>query len=195
MPDPTPGADPSRRWVQIIGMPGDDGGLNIFFYLTEPKSKGSVRIQNDDPLKMVLADEGFLNDPADMEAIKHIYKVYIKNIAAELSKMDSTYQLISPSLDTINNEKKLEQFIRDNITPTHHVQGTNRMAPDQSSGVVDSVGQVYGVKDLMVADDSIAPYVSDGNTSAPAYFIGTNIADQLLMWEEMNDKEFGVGKW
>lgn len=54
------------------------------------------------------------------------------------------------------------------------------MAPDAKRGVVDATGHVFGVKDLIVADDSIAPFVSDGNTSAPSFFIGENIADQLL---------------
>src|SRR5699024_3481636 len=93
LPDPTPGADPHRRGGQIIGMGDSTGKLTIQFYLTEPKSRGAVRIQNDDPLKMVLADEGFLNNPADLETLKNVYKIYIKNIAAELSTMDPNYQL------------------------------------------------------------------------------------------------------
>ena len=54
------------------------------------------------------------------------------------------------------------------------------MAPNADSGVVDASGHVFGVKNLIVADDSIAPFVSDGNTSAPSFFIGANIAYQLL---------------
>lgn len=180
LPDPTPGADKSRRGVQVIGLAGPNNTLNIGFYLTEPKSKGSIIIQDNDPLKMPLASEGFLSNPADMESIKNVFKIYIKNIAAELAKIDPEYQLISPTLETINDDKKLEAYIRANLSATHHVQGTLRMAPSAETGVVDATGHVYGLKNLIVADDSIAPFVSDGNTSAPAFFIGANIADQLL---------------
>ena len=183
LPDPTPGSNPNRRSGQLIGQIDSNGKLNIVFFLLEPKSRGSVKIQNGDPLKIVLADEGFLNNPADLESLKNIYKIYIKNIAVELSKIDSTYQLVSPSMEVINDDYKLEMYIKDNIGPTHHIQGTLRMAPNAKSGVVDAYGQVYGVKNLVVADDSIAPFASDGNTSAPSYFIGANIADQLLRWE------------
>lgn len=180
LPDPTPGSNRNRRGVQIFGLIGDNGMLNIGFYLTEPKSKGTVKIQNDDPLKLVLANEGFLNHPADLESVKNVIKIYIKNIATELSKIDPHYQLVSPTMETINDDQKLETFIKDNLMPTHHIQGTLRMSSDAKSGVVNAKGEVFGVKNLIVADDSIAPFVSDGNTSAPAYFIGANIADQLL---------------
>lgn len=180
LPDPTPGADQSRRGVQMIGMGGSDNTFNILFYLSEPKSKGSVKVQNGDPLKMVLANEGFLSNPADVQSIKNIYRTYIKNIAAELKKIDPKYTLISPTMETMNDDKLLEKFIKDNLSSTHHIQGTNRMAPSPETGVVNAKGEVYGVKGLVVADDSIAPFVSDGNTSAPAFFIGANIADQLL---------------
>lgn len=180
LPDPTPGADLNRRGVQLIGQNGPNNTLNIVFFLLEPKGRGSVKIQNNDPLKIVLADEGFLNNTADMESIKNIYKVYIKNIAAVLSWVDPKYQLISPSLETINDDQKLEMYLKNNISTTHHIQGTLRMAPNAESGVVDAGGHVYGVRNLVVADDSIAPFASDGNTSAPAFFIGANIAEQLL---------------
>ena len=187
LPDPTPGADSNRRGVQMIGQIGSNGELNVIFFLLEPESRGSVTIQNDDPLKVVLADEGFLNNPADVESLKNIYKIYIKNIATEFAKIDPKYQLVSPTLETIQDDHKIEAYIKENLSPTHHIQGTLRMAPDASQGVVDSTGQVFGVKDLIVADDSIAPFPSDGNTSAPSFFIGANIADHLLRSQNMEN--------
>lgn len=180
LPDPSPGANQNRRGVQVIGLPGEGNTLNIAFYLTQPKSKGSIIIQDNDPLKMPLANEGFLSNPADMDSIKNVFRVYIKRIAAELEKIDCKYQLLTPSLETIGDDAKLETYIRENLDATHHVQGSLRMAPNADSGVVDARGHVYGVENLIVADDSIAPFVSDGNTSAPAFFIGANIAKQLL---------------
>lgn len=180
LPDPVPGANLHRRGVQLIGQINSNGTLNIVFFLLEPKSRGSVKLQNRDPLKIVLADEGFLKNPDDLEFLKNTYKVYIKNIAVQLAKIDPKYKLISPTLETINDDQKLETYIKKNLSPTHHIQGTLRMSPDAESGVVNASGHVYGVADLVVADDSIAPFASDGNTSAPSFFIGANIADQLL---------------
>ncbi|EJL23916.1 GMC family oxidoreductase [Brevibacillus sp. BC25] len=188
LPDPTPGSNKTRRAVQLIGI-GSKGKLMIAILFLKPKSRGSIKIQSNDPLKIVLADEGYLNNPADLEAVKNCYKVYIKKIAAQLTAIDRSYRLISPTLDIINNNRKLEEFIKNNFDHNHHEQGALRMAPLSKGGVVDSQGQVHGVKDLIVADDSIIPFTVDGNTSAPAYLIGNTIAQQLLKQNSRDNKK------
>lgn len=154
--------------------------LSISILYLQPKSRGSIKIQNNDPLKIVLADEGFLANREDMEVVKNIYKVYIKDIAARLSEIDPSYRLISPTLDIINNDEELEGFIKENFDHNHHQQSSLRMAPLGQGGVVDRYGRVHGVRQLIVADDSIIPFTVDGNTSAPAYLIGYTLAKQLL---------------
>lgn len=178
LPDPTPGADPKRRGVQLVGIMSDNS-LSIAIILLQPKSRGSINIQSNDPLQIVMADEGFLADPEDLETIKNIYKIYIKNITTQLFAVDPEYQLVSPVLDIISDDTKLEEFIKENFGHNHHQQGALRMAPLNRGGVVDRRGHVHGVKDLVVADDSIIPFTVDGNTSAPAYLIGLTIARQL----------------
>ncbi|WP_201004187.1 GMC family oxidoreductase [Paenibacillus glycanilyticus] len=168
-----------RRAVQILGIGSEDDTLTLGLIYLHPKSRGSIRIQNKDPLKIVLADEGFLDNPSDMEAIKNIYKIYVKDIAAELNSIDPTYRLISPTLETIDDDSELEQFIRENFDHNHHQQSSLRMAPLSKGGVVDRRGHVHGVKNLIVADASIIPFTVDGNTSAAAYLIGYTIAEQI----------------
>jgi len=182
LPDPTTGASQKQRGVQLVGI-SSNGLLNIVILFLQPKSRGSIKVQSNDPLKIVLADEGFLENPADLEVIKNIYRIYIKNIAAKLTAIDPAYRLISPALDIINDDTSLEEFIKQNFGHNHHQQGALRMAPLDKGGVVDYEGRVYGVKDLIVADDSIIPFTVDGNTSAPAYLIGLTIAQQLLKQE------------
>ncbi|MEF2968695.1 GMC family oxidoreductase [Paenibacillus sp. M1] len=177
LPDPT-GANPGRRAVQLIGI-GSEDTLTLAILYLRPKSRGNIRIQNNDPLKIVLADEGFLSNPEDLEAIKNIFKIYVKNIAAELEAIDPSYKLVSPGLDVIDNDAELEQYIKENFDHNHHQQSFLRMAPLNKGGVVDARGNVHGVKNLMVADASIIPYTVDGNTSAAAFLIGYTIARQL----------------
>lgn len=178
LPDPTLGADPERRGVQLVGI-GSDRSLTIAIIFLRPRSRGSITIQNNDPLKIVLADEGFFDNAADLEAVKNIYRIYIKNIASELARIDPAYRLVSPTLSVIDDDARLEQFIKQNFAHNHHQQGSLRMAPLDKGGVVDRIGRVHGVKDLIVADDSIVPFTVDGNTTAPAYLIGYTIARQL----------------
>ncbi|WP_248924573.1 GMC family oxidoreductase [Paenibacillus hamazuiensis] len=186
LPDPT-GAEPGRRAVQLVGI-GSEGMLTLAILYLRPKSRGSIRIQNNDPLKIVLADEGFLSDPADMEAIKNIFKIYVKNIAAELEVIDPSYKLVSPGIDVIDNDSKLEQYIKENFDHNHHQQSFLRMAPLQKGGVVDRRGNVHGVKNLIVADASVIPFTVDGNTSAPAFLIGYTIARRLQLQNKRRKK-------
>ncbi|GAC43316.1 choline dehydrogenase [Paenibacillus popilliae ATCC 14706] len=99
-----------------------------------------------------MADEGFLANPDDMESVKNIYRIYIKNIASELARIDPSYQLISPDPVTLDNDEQLESFIKENFDHNHHQQGSLRMAPLRKGGVVDHTGSVHGVKDFIVAD-------------------------------------------
>ena len=192
LPNPTAGTG-GRRAVQLIGIGAKDT-LTIAILYLKPKSRGTIRLQSNDPLQIVLADEAFLQDEDDLEAVKNIYRVYIKNIAAELQDIDPAYRLLSPSTDVINNDEKLESFIKETFDHNHHQQGFLRMAPLSKGGVVNSRGEVHGVKNLLVADASLIPFTVDGNTSAAAYLIGLNIAQQLegkrglsRHWEESEE--------
>ncbi|WP_274366247.1 GMC family oxidoreductase [Paenibacillus thermotolerans] len=180
LPDPS-GINSRRRTVQILGIGSEEDRLTLALLYMKPKSRGAIKIQNNDPLKIVLADEGFLENPDDMEAVKNIYKIYVRNIATELAAIDPTYRLVSPTIDIIDDDSQLEEFIRDNFEHNHHQQSSLRMAPLNKGGVVDRLGNVHGVKNVMVADASIIPFTVDGNTSAAAFLIGYTIARQLAL--------------
>ncbi len=182
LPDPS-GGNPKRRAIQLIGVGSEEGMLTLVIIYLRPKSRGSIRIQNNDPLKIVLADEGFLDNPDDMEAVKNIYKTYVRNIATELASIDPSYRLISPAPDVMDDDERLEEFIKENFEHNHHQQSSLRMAPLKKGGVVDRRGNVHGVQNLIVADASIIPFTVDGNTSAAAFLIGYTIARQLKLAE------------
>lgn len=185
LPNPAPGTDQTLREVQIEPF-FSNNTLVVGISPIQPKSRGTVRIQSDDPLKIELGDEEFLDNPDDFELLKNTFKVYIQNIAVQLSKIDPLYQLLSPTPAIINDDAQLENFIKQNLNLTFHEQSTLRMARSAEDGVVNFRGEVFGVENLVVADNSIIPFVVDGNTSAPAYLIGLTIAQQLLR-EEDND--------
>ncbi|MFP5116062.1 GMC family oxidoreductase [Bacillaceae bacterium C204] len=179
LPHPLSGKGNRRRAVQLIGIVAE-GNLTIAILFLQPKSRGTIKVQNNDPLKIVLADEGFLEDDDDLKSIKAIYRTFIKNIAEKLSKIDPTYQLVNPTLETIDNDEQLESFIKENFGHNHHQQSSLRMAPFNMGGVVDRFGRVHGVNNLIVADAQIIPFTVDGNTSAAAFLIGYTIAKHLI---------------
>ncbi len=180
LPDPTLGSDQNTRTVQLIGMSPAQGTFAVTALLLTPKSRGQVEIQSSDALKPVLACDNILSNAEDLNAFKNIFRVYITNIATQLAAIDPSYQLVSPTLDIINDDAKLTDFIMANANIPHHWTGSCRMAPRDQGGVVDQYGHVYGVKNLIVADTSIIPFPNDGNTSAPSFMLARVIAKQIL---------------
>jgi choline dehydrogenase len=71
--------------------------------------------------------------------------------------------------------KVLERFFRDGLGTFWHQSGTAKMGRDEMS-VVDDQLKVYGVDGLRIADASILPRVTTGNTMAPCVVIGEQAA-------------------
>ena len=61
-----------------------------------------------------------------------------------------------------------------------HPVGTCRMGPDALQDVVDARLRVHGVLNLRVADASIFPTITSGNTNAPAIMVGEKAASIIL---------------
>jgi choline dehydrogenase len=72
----------------------------------------------------------------------------------------------------------LENSVRDAASTYWHQTCTAKMGRDEMS-VVDSRLQVYGIDDLRIADGSIMPRVTTGNTMAPCVVIGEKAAEFL----------------
>jgi len=51
---------------------------------------------------------------------------------------------------------------------------------NDATAVVDAQLRVYGIENLRVADASIMPTITSGNTNAPSIMIGENAADMIL---------------
>ena len=72
----------------------------------------------------------------------------------------------------------LESFVRDATSTFWHYACTAKMGRDEIS-VVDSRLKVYGIDNLRVADASIMPRVTTGNTMATCVVIGERAAELI----------------
>jgi choline dehydrogenase len=72
----------------------------------------------------------------------------------------------------------LEDYVRDAAISFWHQTSTAKMGRDAMS-VVDGNLKVFGVENLRVADGSIMPRVTTGNTMAPCVIIGERAAQIL----------------
>ena len=85
------------------------------------------------------------------------------------------------------DDKAIEQWVRNNVATTWHSIATCRMAPREENGVVDERLNVYGTKALKLADLSIAPENVGANTNNTAITIGEKAADIII-------KDLGLGQ-
>lgn len=153
-----------------------------------PKSTGSIKIQNDDPFKIPLVDVGFYSDTDGVDGTSQDLNYTVEGIrnfiiplneyfAANPAPNGQTWTLINPSLEVLNDDEAIRDFIKSTIIAAYHWSATVPMGTDASNGAVDSHGRVFGVKGLRVADVSILPYVPDGNTATPAVLVGWTISE------------------
>ena len=85
---------------------------------------------------------------------------------------------------------ELENFIRDACMPYYHQTCTAKMGQNGMS-VVDGNLKVYGIENLRIADGSIMPRVTTGNTMAPCVIIGERAGEILRTAHKLS----GVGAY
>jgi choline dehydrogenase len=160
----------------------------VGFELLNPQSEGSVTIQSDNSFQIAAADDGFYQDPVDLENMKNAVKVYIRNLLEQLATIDPPYYQPIPG-DPIYtvilsgySDAAVEAYVKNNSNlslDVHHFTSHCKMAPLNAGGVVDGDTRVYGTKNVFVADDSICPVIPDINTAAAAMMIGLQSSEIL----------------
>lgn len=162
------------------------GQIRVQAWNLDPKSLGNVHIVDVNPatqpkINFNYYTDGSYNVPGtDAYLAVSFYKV-IQDIAQSLGATVTS----PPAADfpapwgPQPNDAKLfaDAQIPTNFVITSHIVGTARMAQSAATGVVDGKLNVFGVKNLMVADISIQPKIADGNTCYSAYVIGLKAAD------------------
>jgi len=85
---------------------------------------------------------------------------------------------IVPGADRTTDDEILD-WVKKAAETTYHPVGTCKMGSDPMA-VVDAQLRVHGISGLRVADASIMPTHTSGNTNAPSIMIGEKAADMML---------------
>ena len=158
-------------------------GLSCHVCLLRPKSRGEVTLNSSDPNDDPKIDPKFLSHPDDMRALVEGYKKMMMILNEEpVSKYTSNH--VERPID-LNNDKDIEQAIREEADTVYHPVGTCKMGNDDMS-VVDEKLKVYGIDGLRVVDASIMPTLIGGNTNAPTIMIGEKASDMILEYWQNN---------
>ena len=139
-----------------------------------PNSRGSLHLTGSNPDDPVSIDPNYLADPQDLKDLLHAVGL-AREIGNAPDLRPFTGREVAPG--PINGAE-LDQFLRDGLVSHWHQSGTAKMGRDAMS-VVDGKLKVHGVDGLRIADASILPRVTTGNTMAPCVVIGERAAALL----------------
>lgn len=162
---------PSER-TAALGVP--EHGWTMFAGLAQPKSRGRLFLRDADPARPPAIDANMLSDSADREAARECVK-----LCRELGNGEAFKPFVKNEVMPNDRDADgLDAFIRDSAVTYWHQCGTAKMGQDDMS-VVDASLSVYGIEGLRVADGSIMPRVTTGNTQAPCAIIGEQAAARI----------------
>jgi choline dehydrogenase-like flavoprotein len=152
-------------------------GMTIITHQLRPESKGSVHISAPDPRKHPSIRFNFLTERTDRDCVLACMRIVRRMVAAPaLAWLGAEEFAPGPR---VNSDEELLDFVTRTAETTYHPVGTCRMGSDPLA-VVDDQLRVHGIAGLRVADASIMPTLTSGNTNAPSIMIGEKAARMAL---------------
>jgi choline dehydrogenase len=142
-----------------------------------PESKGHVHIAAADPRKPPAINFNILSSPPDAELTARAVRI-ARQIMTAQAMTPLQMSEIAPGADR-NSDDEILDWVRNAAETTYHPVGTCKMGSDPMA-VVDPQLRVHGIMGLRIADASIMPTLTSGNTNAPSIMIGEKAADMLL---------------
>jgi len=143
--------------------------------LVRPHSRGHLKLTGNRPADRVAVHTNFLEDRRDVEALLHAVALCREIGNSPPLRPFARRELMPGPLGAAD----MERWLRRAAGTYFHQAGTAKMGRDEWS-VVDGSLRVYGVQGLRIADASVMPTITTGNTMAPCVMIGERAADLML---------------
>ncbi|QJQ06466.1 choline dehydrogenase [Undibacterium piscinae] len=150
-----------------------------------PTSRGHVRIAGSDPLAAPKITPNYLSTAQDRQIAAASLTLTRQIVAAPALKKYAPQEM-KPGVQ-FQSEEELAKAAGEIGTTIFHPVGTCKMGRlDDVSAVVDSQLRVLGVTGLRVADASVMPTITSGNTNSPTLMIAEKAALCILEQHRKN---------
>jgi choline dehydrogenase len=153
----------------------DGHAFSLAAALITPRARGRLRLRSADPDAKPELVGNHLSEPEDMASLVAAFKL-LRAIAETEPLAAVKGRVLVPS-GMPDSDDGIQAFLRRETELLYHPVGTCRMGGDDA--VVDPELRVRGVEGLRVADASVMPVITGGNTNAPTIMIGEKAADLI----------------
>jgi len=152
-------------------------GITMNVNVLRSESTGSIHIRSRNPAEPPAIRFNFLSTEHDRTGVLAAIRKGRELMATSPMK-EVTGEEIAPGAHLQKDDELLE-WVRKNAETTYHPIGTCKMGADPMA-VVDPELRVHGIAGLRIADASIMPTLTSGNTNAPTIMIGEKCAEMVL---------------
>ena len=150
----------------------------LSFNTCRPTSRGSIAIRSADPLAAPAIRTNYLSTDEDLADVYDGAR-FLRRLAAAAPLRVVIEREYLPGPAVADDEAVLADF-RARAGSVYHLSCTCAMGPDAAHAVVDPQLRVHGVGQLRVADASVFPAVTSGNTNAAVIMVAEKAADLIL---------------
>jgi choline dehydrogenase-like flavoprotein len=147
----------------------------------QPTSRGSLTLKSADPVAAPAIRPNYLATPEDKRVAADAIRVTRKIVAQPALRQYSPVEYLPGAQVRNDDEAALVKAAGDIGTTIFHPVGTARMGrADDANAVVDCRLRVIGIDGLRVADASVMPSITSGNTNSPTMMIAEKGAAMIL---------------
>jgi choline dehydrogenase len=160
-------------------------GVTLNINVLRSESVGSIHIQSSNPVTPPAIKFNFMSSPYDRDGTVAAMRK-ARELFATSPLASAVGEELAPGIQC-QSDNDMVEWIKNNAETTYHPVGTCKMGSDPLA-VVNNELCVHGISGLRVADASIMPTLTSGNTNAPSIMIGEKCALMMLTKAKMGRK-------
>jgi len=152
-------------------------GITVNVNVLRSESLGNIHIKSADPTLPPAINFNFMSAEYDRTGT-----LIGMRRAREVMNTQAMQTILADEIapgEALQADDELLDWVRNNAETTYHPVGTCKMGQDPMA-VVDDRLRVHGIEGLRVADASIMPTLTSGNTNAPSIMIGEKASVMVL---------------
>ncbi|KAF5269577.1 hypothetical protein FQR65_LT05915 [Abscondita terminalis] len=178
-------------WEKYFARFVGENVVSILPIVLHPKSRGTVRLNVNDPFGQPIINPKYLTDPYDVdvlikgiELIKKIISTSpMQRLGAKLNSMKF------PGCENLEFDTRLywECYVRHMTMTSYHPVGTCKVGASGKDSVVGYDFRVHGTNKLFVADASVIPSSLSANPNAAIVMLGEKVAASIMSYNYLID--------